>query len=86
VRHVQRLLAKSADNKDKNDKERFNYDKQYASYMAITKGTGQGFAKGFVNLFGPLSSSSFHTLSPSQKTTRPHEGAYSSTRLMCHRG
>lgn len=39
----QRLLAKSADNKAKNDAERYNYDKQYATNLAIIKGTGQGF-------------------------------------------
>ena len=37
---TQRLLAKSADNKAKNDAERFNYDKQYAANLAIIKGTG----------------------------------------------
>ena len=32
---TQRLLAKSAENKTKNDAERFNYDKQYAANLAI---------------------------------------------------
>ena len=37
---VARLLAKSAENKAKNDAERKNYDRQYASSIAIIKGTG----------------------------------------------
>ena len=37
---VKRLRAKSEENKEKNDKERFNYDKQYSANMAIIKGTG----------------------------------------------
>jgi hypothetical protein len=37
---VSRLLAKSAENKAKNDAERKNYDRQYASSIAIIKGTG----------------------------------------------
>ena len=36
----QRLLAKSAENKAKNDAERFNYDKQYAANLAIIKASG----------------------------------------------
>ena len=37
---VKRLRAKSEENKEKNDKERFNYDKQYSANLAIIKGTG----------------------------------------------
>ena len=37
---VKRLLAKSAENKEKNDAERYNYDKQYAANLAIIKGSG----------------------------------------------
>mmetsp|Transcript_10272 Transcript_10272/g.19429 ORF Transcript_10272/g.19429 Transcript_10272/m.19429 type:complete len:154 (-) Transcript_10272:355-816(-) len=37
---IQDLLKKSAENKAKNDAERFNYDKQYESYIAIVKGSG----------------------------------------------
>ncbi|KAK3238912.1 hypothetical protein CYMTET_51115 [Cymbomonas tetramitiformis] len=37
---IQELLRKSAENKEKNDAERKNYDRQYASYMSIVKGSG----------------------------------------------
>ena len=38
---VKRLLAKSAENKDRNDAERkAGIDKTYDSYLAIAKGTG----------------------------------------------
>eukprot|EP00227_Mantoniella_beaufortii_P016315 CAMPEP_0197598188 /NCGR_PEP_ID=MMETSP1326-20131121/28824_1 /TAXON_ID=1155430 /ORGANISM="Genus nov. species nov., Strain RCC2288" /LENGTH=184 /DNA_ID=CAMNT_0043164961 /DNA_START=32 /DNA_END=589 /DNA_ORIENTATION=+ len=37
---VKRLLAKSAENKEVNDKDRMNYDTQYAANIAILKGTG----------------------------------------------
>ena len=37
---VKKLLARSAENKAKNDAERFDYDSQYASSLAIIKGTG----------------------------------------------
>mmetsp|Transcript_10152 Transcript_10152/g.24989 ORF Transcript_10152/g.24989 Transcript_10152/m.24989 type:complete len:173 (-) Transcript_10152:30-548(-) len=37
---VKRLRAKSAENKVKNDADRFNYDTQYAANLAIIKGTG----------------------------------------------
>lgn len=33
----QELLKKSKENKEKNDKERFNYDKQYSSYFAVRR-------------------------------------------------
>lgn len=33
---LQELLKKSKENKEKNDKERFNYDKQYSSYFAVS--------------------------------------------------
>jgi hypothetical protein len=42
-RVAQRLLAKSADNKAKNDKERYPDamdDHRYSTYIAIEKGTG----------------------------------------------
>mmetsp|Transcript_4060 Transcript_4060/g.5371 ORF Transcript_4060/g.5371 Transcript_4060/m.5371 type:complete len:153 (-) Transcript_4060:118-576(-) len=37
---IQDLLKKSKENKAKNDAERFNYDKQYDSYMSIVKAQG----------------------------------------------
>mmetsp|Transcript_6299 Transcript_6299/g.12800 ORF Transcript_6299/g.12800 Transcript_6299/m.12800 type:complete len:160 (-) Transcript_6299:122-601(-) len=37
---IQSLLKKSQDNKAKNDAERFNYDKQYESYLSIIKSGG----------------------------------------------
>ena len=65
-------MAKSADNKAKNDAERFNYDKQYAANLAIIKVRGlEGNESWRVGGSGGRGVKGMKSITSSEKTSSP---------------